>query len=102
MAYWKETAMRVWKRTLPFTCILHHPLDLTQKIDIFDSRAVIGCVERQHTACSFLVMSVSMHKMWHRKVVAFRVWTHNSQNVSRIHTVLTKRIDIFENGPIVS
>ena len=35
-----------------------HPV-LTQKIDISDSRAVIGYAERQHTTCSFRYTSVS-------------------------------------------
>ena len=54
---------------------IFHPA-LTQKIGNSGSRAVIGYVERQHTPCSFRVTSISMHKMLHRKVGAFRVWTH--------------------------
>ena len=57
---------------------------LIQKIDISDSTEVIGYVERQHMTFSFRVTSVSTHKMLNRKVVAFRVWTHNSPIVSRI------------------
>ena len=72
--------------------ILHPPL--TQKIDISDSRAVIGYVEHQHTICSFRVTSVRTHKMVYRKVVVFRVWIHNSPIVFRI-IALTKRIDTF-------
>ena len=53
-------------------------------IDISDSRAVIGYAERQHTTCSFLVTSVSTHKTLYQKVVAFRVWSHNSPIVSGI------------------
>ena len=62
--------------------ILHTAL--TQENDISDSRAVIEYAERYHTTCSFRVTSVSLHNMLSRKVVTFRVWTHNSPIVSHI------------------
>ena len=40
MAYRKETTTRVWRRSSPFVHVSLHSA-LTQKIDIFDSRAVI-------------------------------------------------------------
>ena len=60
-----------------------HPTP-NQNIDMSDSRAVIGYVERRHTTCSFRVTTVSTHEMVDGKVVAFCVWTHNSRIVSRI------------------
>ena len=66
-----------------------HPA-VIQKIDISDSRAVIGYVEGLHTTGSFPLRSVSTHKMLYRKVVAFRVWTHNSRIVSRIQLYRTE------------
>ena len=60
-----------------------HPA-LTQKIDISDSRVVIGFVECQYTTCSFRVTSVSTHKILDRKEVALRVWTNKLPIVSRI------------------
>ena len=56
---------------VPVIGILHPAL--TEKIDMSDSRAVIGYVECQHTTSGFRVKSVSTHKMLYRKVVAFCV-----------------------------
>ena len=60
-----------------------HPA-LTQKIDIFNSRAVIRYVEHAHTTCSLGVMSVSIHKMSYWKVVAtcrlYLTYSSNQEN----------------------
>ena len=63
-------------------CNLHPAL--TQKIDISKSTAVIQYVERLHMTGSFRVMSVNTHRMLYQKVVAMRVWIHNSLIISHI------------------
>ena len=60
-----------------------HPA-LTQAIDSSNSRAVIQYVERPYTTCSFWVMSVSMHKMSHRREVEMCVWIHTSPIIFRV------------------
>ena len=55
MLYQKEIAIRVWRCNtcleVQLTIRMSHPA-LTQKIDIIDSRAVTGYVERPHMTCS--------------------------------------------------
>ena len=97
MVYQKETAMCVWRRTLPFASCIHAAL--TQKIDIFDTRAVIGYVERQHTICS-----LSYECKYTQNVVSRSscVLCLDSKITDRIsHTALTKRIDISYSRAIV-
>ena len=53
---------------------------LIQRIDISDSRTVVGSVERSYKTLSFRVVRVSTHKMAYRKETAVLVLRHNSRS----------------------
>ena len=80
-AYWKGTAMRVWRNNLSIvSCIQNQK----QKIDTSNCRAVIWFEERPYATSGFWVMIVSRHKMLFWEEVVLHISSHNLPIVSLI------------------